>query len=35
VIVPIGRHHGANEIATRFEVLGADPAITNASEVVK
>jgi len=30
-----GGHHGANEIATQLSVLGADPVITNASEVVK
>ena len=34
-IAVTGGHHGANEIATRLEVLGADPVITNASEVVK
>lgn len=31
----VGGHHGANEIARRLEVLGAEPVITNASEVVK
>jgi cobalt-precorrin 5A hydrolase len=30
-----GGHHGANEISRRLSVLGADPVITNASEVVK
>ena len=34
-IAVTGGHHGANEIATRLSVLGADPVITNASEVVK
>ncbi|MEA1909292.1 MAG: hypothetical protein U9N43_09755 [Euryarchaeota archaeon] len=34
-IAVTGGHHGANEIAARLEVLGADPVITNASEVVK
>ncbi|RLD19861.1 MAG: hypothetical protein DRI69_07445 [Bacteroidetes bacterium] len=34
-IAVVGEHHCANEIATRIEVLGADPVITNVSEVVK
>jgi hypothetical protein len=34
-IAVTGGHHDANEIAARLEVLGADPVITNASEVVK
>ena len=34
-IAVTGGNHGANEIATRLEILGADPVITNASEVVK
>ena len=34
-IAVVGGHHCANEIATRIEVLGEDPVITNASEVVK
>ncbi|MEA1944968.1 MAG: hypothetical protein U9N07_06525 [Euryarchaeota archaeon] len=34
-IALVGGHHGANEIAARLCVLGADPVITNASEVVK
>jgi cobalt-precorrin 5A hydrolase len=34
-IAVVEGHHGANEIAIRLEVLGADPVITNASEVVK
>ncbi|HDJ37996.1 MAG TPA: hypothetical protein ENF24_02245 [Methanosarcinales archaeon] len=34
-IAVTGGHHGANEIAMLLSVLGADPVITNASEVVK
>ena len=34
-IAVVDTHRDANEIATRLSVLGADPVITNASEVVK
>lgn len=34
-IAVTGEQHGANEIAMRLDVQGADPVITNAREVVK